>query len=94
MAPADLKELRAELAKMRSPNRWPQAQKDRYLKICMKAKKDEPSINRRVCECYLEVMMEKYATMGDFSKDLVNNGVQTNEKVAGLTGMCIAAFGD
>lgn len=90
----DLKTLRAELAKMRSPNRWPQAQQDRYVKACLRAKRDEPSINRRVCECYLEVMMEKYATMGDFSKDLVNNSVQRDEKVSGLIGMCLAAFGD
>jgi hypothetical protein len=93
--PANEREtLKVELAKMRSPNRWPQAQQDRYVKVCMKAKKDEPSINRRVCECYLEVMMERYATMGDFSKNLVNNGVQNDEEVAGLTGMCVAAFGD
>ncbi len=64
------------------------------MKVCLKAKKDEPSINRRLCECYLELMMEKYATMGDFSKDLVNNGTQNDEKTAGLTGMCLAAFGD
>lgn len=51
-------------------------------------------MNHRVCGCYREVMMEKYATMGDFSKDLVNNGNQKDEKVAGLTGMCLAAFGD
>jgi uncharacterized protein YycO len=94
MKPSELKELRSEMVKMRSPNRWPQTQQDRYLKACTKAQKDEPSINHRVCECYLEVMMEKYATMGDFSKDLVNNGVQNDEKIAGLTGMCIAAFGD
>jgi hypothetical protein len=94
VTPDQLREIQHEMSEMRSGNRWPTAQQERYLKICLKRKTSEPSLNQRACECQLEVMMDKYSTFGDFAKDLVDNGAKPDEQTSGLFGLCSVAFGD
>jgi hypothetical protein len=94
ISPQDLKALRKNMAEMKSPNRWPAAQQDRYRKICLKQKAEESSLNARTCGCYLEIMMNRYGTFGDYAKDLVETGAPADQKTKVLFGACLAAFGD
>lgn len=92
LAPEELKMIRVELANLHSANRWAQAQQDRYLTTCEKQKAKDPSINRRFCECSLEVVMDRFATAGDYAMHLVDGG-KPDEQMAGMTGMCLVAYG-
>lgn len=94
LTPERLQEIRSEMAAMRSGNRWPGAQQDRYVQVCLRHEANEPSLNPKTCGCELEVMMDKYVTFGDLVNDLMNHGGQPDERTAGLIGMCLVSFGD
>jgi hypothetical protein len=94
ISPQDLKALHKNMAEMKSENRWPAAQQDRYRKICLKQKSEESSLNTRTCDCYLEIMMNRYGTFGDYAKDIMETGAPQDQKTKVLIGACLAAFGD
>lgn len=89
-----LKELRQEMSVLRAENRWPDAQQQRYLQVCLRQRYSEPSINRRACECELEVMMARYSTLGELVNDLMNDGSEPDRPTSVLIGKCLASFGE
>jgi hypothetical protein len=72
---------------------WQSLGRSPALESCLKQKPEEPTINARACDCYLEVMMDRYRTMGDYVKDLTDTGAPPDEKTKFLFGACLAAFG-
>lgn len=90
----DLAKIRSAAQEARSDNRWPADQQASYLKSREKTKAKDPSINRRTCECLLEVMMDKYDSFGDFVKERANGGGQPEDAMKTAFGICLAAFGD
>lgn len=90
----DLAKIRAAAQEARSDNRWPADQQGSYLKSCEKTKAKDPSINRRTCECLLEVMMDKYDSFGDLVKERANGGGPPDDEMKTAFGICLAAFGD
>lgn len=95
MTAEELRMVREELAPMRSKNRWPTVEQTAYLMSCEAAKKDDASINRRMCECTMEVVMNKFATGGEYSQHLTDHHGQPDDKeLATMTGLCAAAYGD
>jgi hypothetical protein len=89
-----LSELRQEMSRLRSENRWPDAQQQRYLQVCLRQSYSEPSINQRACECELEVMMDRYSTLGALVNDLMNDGSEPDRPTSVLIGKCLASFGE
>ena len=89
----DWAEIQAAAKEIHSDRRWPKDQRETYLKACEKTKAKEPSINRRTCECMLEVMMEKYETLGDHAKERMNGGGQPDDEMKTLFGICLAVYG-
>lgn len=94
LTPERLREVREQMSAMRSPHRWPSAQQDHWLRICLGQESAEPSINQRTCQCELEVMMDRYASLGALVKELRASGGASDERTAGLVGMCLASFGN
>jgi hypothetical protein len=95
MSTEQLQGLREELAPMHSANRWPKAQQDHFLKACMKAKEQDPSVNEKMCGCTMEVIMNRFKTAGDYAKYLTDHEDQAgDEELSTMTGSCLAAYGD
>ncbi|MBE2254327.1 MAG: AgmX/PglI C-terminal domain-containing protein [Myxococcus sp.] len=95
MSAEELRTVREELAPMHSKNRWPAVAQGEYLASCEAAKKDDASINRRMCECTMEVVMNKFATAREYGQYLRDHeGQADDEELATMTGLCAAAYGD
>ena len=95
MTADELRTIREELAPMHSENRWPSGDQDRYLKTCESAKKDDASINRRLCECTMEVVMNKFTAASEYARHLKDHDGQADDKeLSTLFGLCTTAYGD
>ena len=94
MSAKKLEELRGLATEIHSDRRWSTEQQGSYLKTCEKTKAKDPSINRRTCECLLEVMMDRYETFGDHVKEVANGGGKPDDQVKTLFGICLVAYGD
>jgi hypothetical protein len=78
-----------------TPLTWPEAQQTRYVGACIRARATDPSLNQKVCECDLEIVMQKFGSIDEYARYLASHKDEGPEPdLAGWFDRCSAAFGD
>lgn len=93
MSSQELRDLRSEFVKAHSPRRWPRKQQARFVTVCLRGRSSDLSLNERVCNCYLEFVMQNSPTFGAYAGRLADEQPAEPDEKAWI-GMCAAAFGD